>query len=85
MAIRDIRVVPDPVLRTPCDPITDITPAIRRVISKRGSAEEIKDVALSEGMHTLRMSASRMVMEGITSFSEMIKVSFDNDAMDMEE
>ena len=65
--------------------IMTITPAIRRVISKRGSAEEIKDVALSEGMHTLRMSASRMVMEGITSFSEMIKVSFDNDAMDMEE
>ncbi len=65
--------------------IMTITPAIRRVISKRGSAEEIKDVALSEGMHTLRMSASRMVMEGITSFNEMIKVSFDNDAMDMEE
>ena len=65
--------------------IMTITPAIRRVISKRGSAEEIKDVALSEGMHTLRMSASRRVMEGITSFSEMIKVSFDNDAMDMEE
>lgn len=64
--------------------IMTITPAIRRVISKRGSAEEIKDVALSEGMNTLRMSASRMVMEGITSFSEMIKVSFDNDAMDME-
>ena len=65
--------------------IMTITPAIRHVISKRGSAEEIKDVALSEGMYTLRMSASRMVMEGITSFSEMIKVSFDNDAMDMEE
>ena len=32
MAIRDIRVVPDPVLRTPCDPITDITPAIRRLV-----------------------------------------------------
>ena len=64
--------------------IMTITPAIRHVISKRGSAEEIKDVALSEGMHTLRMSASRMVMEGITSFSEMIKVSFDNDAVDIE-
>ena len=64
--------------------IMTITPAIRRVISKRGSAEEIKDVALSEGMHTLRMSASRMVMEGITSFSEMIKVSFDNDTVDIE-
>lgn len=32
MAIRDIRVVPDPVLRTPCDPVRDITPAVRRLV-----------------------------------------------------
>ena len=32
MAIREIRVVPDPVLRTPCDPITEITPAVRRLV-----------------------------------------------------
>lgn len=64
--------------------IMTITPAIRRVISKRGTAEEIKDVALSEGMHTLRMSSSEMVIKGTTSFSEMMKVSFDNDAVDIE-
>lgn len=64
--------------------IMTITPAIRRVISHRGSAEEIKEVALKEGMHTLRMSASRMVMDGTTSLSEMIKVSFENDAADIE-
>ena len=32
MAIREIRVVPDPVLRTVCDPITTITPAVRRLV-----------------------------------------------------
>ena len=32
MAIREIRVVPDPVLRTPCDPIGTITPAVRRLV-----------------------------------------------------
>lgn len=32
MAIREIRVVPDPVLRTPCDPIREITPAIGRLV-----------------------------------------------------
>ena len=32
MAIREIRVVPDPVLRTPCDPIRTITPAIERLV-----------------------------------------------------
>ena len=58
-----------------------ITPRIRHVISKRGTAEQIRDVALEEGMHTLRMSASKLVLEGITAFSEMIKVSFENESM----
>lgn len=61
--------------------IMTITPKIRHVISKRGTAEQIRDAALEEGMHTLRMSASRLVLEGITTFSEMIKVSFENDLM----
>ena len=34
MAIREIRVVPDPVLRTPCDEIKEITPAEDEIISK---------------------------------------------------
>lgn len=33
MAIRQIRVVPDPILRTPCDEITTITPAIERLVT----------------------------------------------------
>ncbi len=57
--------------------IMEISPALKRVISKNGSAEEIKDVALKEGMHTLRMSATNYVLNGITSVSEMTKVSFD--------
>ena len=64
--------------------IMTITPKIRRVITSHGNAEEIKEAALSEGMNTLRMSSSKMAMRGITSFSEMIKVSFDNDVMDAE-
>lgn len=32
MAVRPIRVVPDPVLRTPCDPVSTITPAIRSIV-----------------------------------------------------
>ncbi|AKV56066.1 peptide deformylase [Bifidobacterium actinocoloniiforme DSM 22766] len=33
MTIREIRVVPDPVLRTPCEPIERITPAVRRLVT----------------------------------------------------
>ncbi|MCI1984152.1 MAG: peptide deformylase [Bifidobacteriaceae bacterium] len=32
MTLRDIRVVPDPVLRTVCDPITTITPAVEQLV-----------------------------------------------------
>ena len=32
MAIREIRVVPDPVLRTPCEPIKEITQAVRHLV-----------------------------------------------------
>lgn len=32
MAIRTIRVIPDPILRTPCDEITTITPAIEALV-----------------------------------------------------
>ena len=32
---------------------------------------------MKNGMHTLRMSASEYVLSGITSFNEMMKVSFD--------
>ncbi|MEG0688157.1 MAG: ATPase, T2SS/T4P/T4SS family [Hungatella sp.] len=57
--------------------ILEITPAIKRVISCSGNADEIKDVALAGGMHTLRMSATGYVLDGITSISEMARVSFD--------
>jgi type IV pilus assembly protein PilB len=57
-----------------------VTPAVRRAISQHASTETIRNTAMQEGMHTLRMSAARLVLEGVTSFSEMMKVSFDNDA-----
>lgn len=57
--------------------IMPVTPRLREVISKKGSAAKIREMALSEGMKTLRMSASRYVVDGTTCMAEMIKVSFD--------
>ncbi|MCR5720919.1 MAG: GspE/PulE family protein [Lachnospiraceae bacterium] len=57
--------------------IMEMTPELRLIVSKGGTANDIKEQALKEGMHTLRMSASEYVLDGITSLSEMIKVSFD--------
>ncbi len=58
--------------------IMTVTPALKRIISNRGGAEKIKEVALQEGMYTLHMSAIEYVKEGITSFEEMVRVSFDS-------
>ncbi len=57
--------------------IMEVTQSLKSIISKNGSAEDIKNKALEEGMSTLRMSATRYVLEGITSVQEMMRVSFD--------
>lgn len=58
--------------------IMEMTQGLKHIISKGGTAEEIKEQAMKDGMHTLRMSASEYVISGITSFNEMMKVSFDS-------
>ncbi|MCR5417765.1 MAG: Flp pilus assembly complex ATPase component TadA [Lachnospiraceae bacterium] len=57
--------------------IMEVTNDVKRAIAKGYDADKIKDVALTQGMSTLRMSATRYVLAGITSVSEMIKVSFE--------
>ena len=57
--------------------IMEITPQLKHIISKGGEAERIKEQALKEGMRTLRMSATELVLEGTTSVQEMMRVSFD--------
>lgn len=58
--------------------IMEVTHDLKLVIARGGTADEIKNQALKEGMNTLRMSATRYVLEGITSVTEMRKVSFDS-------
>jgi type IV pilus assembly protein PilB len=58
--------------------LMEVTPELKRIIARDGSAEEIKNQALKDGMSTLRMSAGALVVRGITSMNEMMKVSFDS-------
>ena len=58
--------------------IMTTTPELKHIIAKNGSVESIKEQAMKDGMHTLRMSATEYVLSGMTSFSEMMKVSFDS-------
>lgn len=57
--------------------IMEMTPELKNIITSRGSTEQIRDAALTQGMHTLRMSAAYYVLEGVTTVDEMLKVSFD--------
>ena len=58
--------------------IIEMTPELRQIITEHGSTEQIKTMAMSQGMHTLRMSAAEYVLEGVTTVDEMLKVSFDD-------
>ena len=46
---------------------------LRRGILKGGSTEEIRDIAVSEGMLTLRMDGMVKVKKGVTTLDEVIK------------
>ncbi len=57
--------------------IMEVTHSLQNIIAKQQNADTIKAAAITEGMKTLRMSATEFVLEGTTSISEMKKVSFD--------
>ena len=57
--------------------IMEITPPLKRIVATKGTTEQIREQAIRDGMHTLRMSASEYVLDGTTSISEMVKVSFE--------
>ncbi len=52
--------------------VLPLSPRIRELILKDASAEEIKRMAIYEGMRTLRMSALIKVVQGITTLEEAV-------------
>ena len=58
--------------------IMEITPALRAMIARRCSTDELRQAAVSEGMRTMRESAKRLVLEGITSVSELQRISVED-------
>lgn len=55
--------------------IMPITPALREVISRGGGAEEIQNIALKEGLTTLRLGAAKLVLKGVTSIAEVERIA----------
>jgi len=57
-----------------------MTPAIREILLRSGSSVEIKNAARREGMRTLLEDGWRLVCAGITTPSEVLRVSKDEDS-----
>lgn len=51
-----------------------VTNEMRDLIIKRASASEIKELAIKQGMHTLRQEGIDKILEGTTSVEEVLRV-----------
>jgi type IV pilus assembly protein PilB len=58
--------------------IMTVTQTIKDLINRHASAIEVQKAAQAEGMHTLRQSATKLVIEGVTSYKEMLRTTFEN-------
>ena len=63
--------------RTAIYEIMTVTPKLRNLISERASVDDMKEQAVKEGMFTLKMAATREVLNGTTTMSEFIKVAYE--------
>jgi len=51
------------------------TPELKRVILRRGSAEEVRRQAMADGMRTLRQDGIEKVLRGLTTLEQIRAVT----------
>lgn len=54
-----------------------VTPAIQSLVLKKTSADDIREVAVKEGLATLRAAATDKLIKGMTTTEEVIRVTLD--------
>lgn len=59
--------------------IMPVTNDLRIQIAAGARADELKAVAVREGMHTLKDGGVRLCLEGITSFKEALKIAYESE------
>ncbi|MBQ9119273.1 MAG: Flp pilus assembly complex ATPase component TadA [Lachnospiraceae bacterium] len=59
--------------------IMPITSSLKRIIARRGDSGEVERQALAEGMSTLKNSAAKLVLQGITSVEELKRIAYTNE------
>jgi type IV pilus assembly protein PilB len=65
--------------RTAIHEIMPLTRTLREAINRNKTTEELKDIALEEGMTTMRMSARDFVLKGITTVDELLRLTNSED------
>lgn len=58
--------------------IMEITPELRGLISRHSSTSELRQAAIRGGMRTMSESASRLVLDGTTSLSELQRINIED-------
>lgn len=59
--------------------IMSITPGHRQLIDRKATADELRTYAISQGMTTLKQAAARLVLKGITTMDELLRVTYVNE------
>lgn len=52
-----------------------ITPKVRELIFQNASAQDIRKVAITQGMRTLYVDGMHKIMKGVTTFEEVLSVA----------
>jgi type II secretory ATPase GspE/PulE/Tfp pilus assembly ATPase PilB-like protein len=61
--------------RTGIYEVLRVTESVRKLILERASSQQIKQKAVSEGMRTLRIDGLQKVLQGITTITEVMRVT----------
>jgi type IV pilus assembly protein PilB len=64
--------------RTVVAEFLEVTPEIQELVVQRRPARDIREVAVAQGMRTLRDAALRKVMAGTTTIEEVARVTYGN-------
>ncbi|NLD50428.1 MAG: Flp pilus assembly complex ATPase component TadA [Clostridiaceae bacterium] len=65
--------------RTGVYEIMVLTKKHKELINRQCTEEELREFSLTNGMNTLKSNAQLMVLKGVTTIEEMLKISYTND------
>jgi type IV pilus assembly protein PilB len=54
----------------------EITREHREYIVRNKTTDEIRDLSLKSGMKTIKMSCKNLVLKGITTLDELVKIAY---------